>query len=104
MPLIKDLQDEAHKLNYLFPYLPFLLLVGPIIFQITTFTPSNHFGVISIPTLTLLFRSQNNNSNIMKMLKFVMIGFFTYLSIKVNQFIYVVVKKYLHDDIWPKPF
>ncbi len=93
MPLIEDLQGEAHKLNYLFPYLPFLLLVGPIIFQVTTFTSSNHVGVISIPTLTLLFCSQNNNSTIMKILKFVMIDFFTFLSIKVNQFIYVVVKK-----------
>jgi len=90
MLLIKDLQGETHKLNYSFPYLPFFLLVGPIIFQVTTFTPSNHFGVISIPTLTLLFCFQNNNSTIMKILKFVMIDFSTFLSIKVTQFIYLI--------------
>jgi len=32
MPLVKDLQSEAYKLNYLFSHLPLILPFGPIIF------------------------------------------------------------------------
>jgi hypothetical protein len=38
MPLIKDPQNRAHKLNYLFPYSPILVPLGHIIIylQLTT--------------------------------------------------------------------
>jgi len=46
MPLIKDPQNRAHKLNYLFPYSPILVPLGHIIIylQFTTKKQGFFFG------------------------------------------------------------
>jgi hypothetical protein len=43
MPLIKDPQNRAHKLNYLFPYSPILVPLGHIIIYLQPITRKQGF-------------------------------------------------------------
>jgi hypothetical protein len=49
MPLVKDLQNEVHKLNYLFSYLPIFLHLCHITIYLQLLSLMTYLGLTSTP-------------------------------------------------------